>query len=594
MTLLLAPSISPGEGTRTDSTTSDTKELSDEDEEVDGDGDIGRELLRARYMAKCSPRVFWSLVHHFGPSIPVALSQLLPDLDWTWLVGDDEGESGSTGGRRRRDGLGGGKDGDSVRRRQLSEKAQENQRQTRAAAREAQDRKDIKRLLAEAKKMKHNDSNSTNEILQEESQAGEAQVVSSSNYCGPVSEAEDMLRALLLTGHDSRSGDSGHVRFQQFIEAFSEVFQVKEFSSRREGHSSSCDSNIDGLNIFVQIMQVLADTTPPPLDLNDDDDENENAITESLFLLQAIRTQLQRQSLACKPPSPEKTVPFITLLHLRYWITTARWMLVTHFLAVEAPGPSGSDGKWSYVLSQRGIKRVRDLALWRHAPSDLVTYLQSEATSSCEVPNEKELERMCLIAESFREQCDWVDAWVDSDLECAHSSVYRNHDDNNMPWYRSKPPAYCFDSSPEAVLLALNRPGPTNIDNGDVDDWILLTDQPEYEQVMCLRQFNLPTTDRSLAEKSMCLGLKVQFYLTDDGEVKSARNQLVVDQSDRNCDNSTAEEIENGISEELSGVVVAYLPPSSEEPMALWKILLHNGQWQDLEQHELREALLQE
>ena len=92
----------------------------------------------------------------------------------------------------------------------------------------------------------------------------------------------------------------------------------------------------------------------------------------------------------------------------------------------------------------------------------------------------------------------------------------------------------------------------------------------------------------------MCLGLKVQFYLTDDGEVKSARNQIVVDQSDRNCDNSTAEEIENGISEELSGVVVAFLPPSSEEPMALWKILLHNGQWQDLEQHELREGLLHE
>jgi hypothetical protein len=47
-----------------------------------------RERLRPHVLPMASPRVFWSLVHHFGGGdncIPKALVALLPDYDWSFL-----------------------------------------------------------------------------------------------------------------------------------------------------------------------------------------------------------------------------------------------------------------------------------------------------------------------------------------------------------------------------------------------------------------------------------------------------------------------------------------------------------------------------
>ena len=44
--------------------------------------------------------------------------------------------------------------------------------------------------------------------------------------------------------------------------------------------------------------------------------------------------------------------------------------------------------------------------------------------------------------------------------------------------------------------------------------------------------------------------------------------------------------------DDVEGVVVAYLPPDDEEPMALWKVELSDGRRQDLEVQELHSALL--
>lgn len=49
-------------------------------------GGGGREMLRPPAMAQLSPRVFWSLAHHFrGLGTEEALRSLLPDLDWSFL-----------------------------------------------------------------------------------------------------------------------------------------------------------------------------------------------------------------------------------------------------------------------------------------------------------------------------------------------------------------------------------------------------------------------------------------------------------------------------------------------------------------------------
>jgi len=43
----------------------------------------GTDFLRPDEMARCSPRVFWSIVKAHGPEIEMALRALLPDVNWT-------------------------------------------------------------------------------------------------------------------------------------------------------------------------------------------------------------------------------------------------------------------------------------------------------------------------------------------------------------------------------------------------------------------------------------------------------------------------------------------------------------------------------
>lgn len=45
-----------------------------------------RNMLKPAAMAGCSPRVFWSLVRHFGGDIISGLSQLMPQENWSWLA----------------------------------------------------------------------------------------------------------------------------------------------------------------------------------------------------------------------------------------------------------------------------------------------------------------------------------------------------------------------------------------------------------------------------------------------------------------------------------------------------------------------------
>ena len=46
----------------------------------------GRELLKPSNMARATKQIFWSIVKHYGPDIPVALKTIFPDIkDWNWL-----------------------------------------------------------------------------------------------------------------------------------------------------------------------------------------------------------------------------------------------------------------------------------------------------------------------------------------------------------------------------------------------------------------------------------------------------------------------------------------------------------------------------
>ncbi|CAM9856278.1 unnamed protein product [Discosporangium mesarthrocarpum] len=44
-----------------------------------------REMLKPHNMAGCSPRIFWSVVKHWGGDVPRALELAVPDADWSFL-----------------------------------------------------------------------------------------------------------------------------------------------------------------------------------------------------------------------------------------------------------------------------------------------------------------------------------------------------------------------------------------------------------------------------------------------------------------------------------------------------------------------------
>jgi hypothetical protein len=48
-------------------------------------GDNGKELLKPHRMAEVSARTFWSIVRHYGPNIPLALSEICPEVDFSFL-----------------------------------------------------------------------------------------------------------------------------------------------------------------------------------------------------------------------------------------------------------------------------------------------------------------------------------------------------------------------------------------------------------------------------------------------------------------------------------------------------------------------------
>lgn len=44
-----------------------------------------REMLKPHNFAGCSPRMFWSLVQHWGGDVPAALRLAAPDVDWGFV-----------------------------------------------------------------------------------------------------------------------------------------------------------------------------------------------------------------------------------------------------------------------------------------------------------------------------------------------------------------------------------------------------------------------------------------------------------------------------------------------------------------------------
>ena len=532
-------------------------------EEDDSSTDEGKELLRARYMSQCSPRIFWSLVYHYGPNIPSALTRLLPQEDWSWLVGDEQ-QDVDNGIRRRREGLGGGKDGDSVRRRVLSEKALENKRQAQDVAREKEEKREMKRLLASQRGTSEDqiivdvdeNEDDDNEKVDEKTKSEEEVT----EYQGPLQRAEDMLKSVLLP--IAIKDDMTNFRFNVLSRALGKIFCV-------DGVVTSDNSNENRNRFLLQMLHAIADTSLPP----DGDDNDLEDIDSGMSLLNTLESEMQRQCREYLESSSQNqySCPFITLSHLRHWILTARWVLMRHFWTEEL---GGAGANLIRLLKSKGIIRVRDLALWRHSPKDLVVFL-SEGMDDVGgdslhtiIPSEVDLRRICLLANSFRDQCEWVDDWN------YYSELFVDEADVNS-WNESTPlPHYCTDMLPEVKLNKFRAKDAEGEEEDNDEEWENLSDYALYEEVLGLRRLK-PRPDESMTTTLSYLGRQVAFRVDDEGTVVSDIS---------NIHEETQGELQRGI-------VVAYLPPSADEPMALWKVLLQSGQFQDLEQFEVESSL---
>jgi len=52
-----------------------------------------RKNLRPYNMAVVSPRVFWNVVHSYGPEVDAALREMAPQLDWSYLESRERAQS---------------------------------------------------------------------------------------------------------------------------------------------------------------------------------------------------------------------------------------------------------------------------------------------------------------------------------------------------------------------------------------------------------------------------------------------------------------------------------------------------------------------
>lgn len=182
----------------------------------DEDG-AGREVLKPMNLSRCSPRIFWSLVHRYGPNLISTIRTLLTGIDdCAWLT---------------------------ERKRELSEKAKENQAQELA-----------KKATRDAKKRRRDD-------MGEESKMEEEQLPSSSSQAAAAAASKAKARAKFA--HLFDSFDYEEIIPEDHLAAVQELLQGSKSllslaaSTEIEVIAQAVSCSVDEVDTWVHQAQQL-------------------------------------------------------------------------------------------------------------------------------------------------------------------------------------------------------------------------------------------------------------------------------------------------------------------------------------------------
>jgi hypothetical protein len=599
-----------------------TRELATEANEMGNN----RDFLRPQHLSRCSPRVFWSLVYHYGPNIPTALSQLLPTYDWTWMTSSSHDSSGE--GRRQVT---------------LSEKALENERQKQ----EELEEKQRKKLIAEMRKGKKGTGpqitatssrgrkRKTEELNGEASGESKEEIAASAvsgtttardEYKPPV---EDLSRKLLT---DLIASPLAILALDISLNDKPEGLPTTTVSVPLEEMLNSVS--------FSSLLLSLADLPLLCHDSNcDDEDSFPIASPEMMSLVQRIAYEMTKlQTLCSVSTDTTMALPFVTFSHLLLWIHVSREVILNDFwrgfydlyeslslptaTSVPAIATRVMDSQTlSFYLLHCKVTHPKDLSLWRNSAKDFLEYLvhtsqsfspaRSSSSSSLspaavtdlsQALTENTLAALCHFAQSFRDQnFSWSEQWQCPEIRNPFTLPLQQQPrqqqrENEKGEARESVLFTQCDLSVMKYLSSLekNLPFPgqdqeeDKKENEETDSWTtilsssasLSTTGRLYVPLHELPSSSSPSSDLSVDSEELqnsALGTLVMVQLPSEEEGEGECEEEAVEIQ------STGE----------VGMVIAYLPPTDEEPMALWKIHLQRGDFVDLEKEELLVAIKQ-
>ena len=200
--------------------------------------------------------------------------------------------------------------------------------------------------------------------------------------------------------------------------------------------------------------------------------------------------------------------------------------------------------KTSEIFHSLGINTVTQLAMWRHAPRTLLEETNGELESLG--ITEDILKNATEIAQRFKDISPWLQS---QKIEKLHGDEINIDEDEGIE----------TEEDEEEEKERLQK-----------DGWVVISrnTNPNDDEVLKIR---------NRGGGYVYLGKDVLIRLENENEDKDANTH--------NNDNNV-----NDIYSQ--GKIIAYLPATTEEPMALWKARLINSfDRHDLEEHELLSAL---
>jgi hypothetical protein len=453
----------------------------------------GREILKPENMSKLSPRIFWSMIRHFGNDFHSAYKTLFPvQTDWNWL---------------------------NDRKRELSEKAQQNLQQAQEKAKRAAERKN--------KSVTKCSNKSAGELVNGATQASdsdadvpamdtEAEGCVTDNWNVPLS-IKSTYRILSRESLDNVVGSEYKAALIRALAGIS-----KRSSSSSSSSSAAAAAAAAAAGTGASSSGATSSIQPPKILVF--------ANTDAVLLCKAINE--------CKAAS----MVDVDLDQVQAWIEAARDAVVSCMWKCVCGGSS----LLLCALHRADVLTLAAFAVWVHSPETLITMLSTiDPNISTMYLNDllgvdhtlfdvQYVLRATQVCRKLLEEYVWLGGYID----CEAMEIAKMENEETSA-----------QGEPEGGVDVL----PECADGDDV--WL-------YTKESCT-----------------AIGCRVRVYTSE--------SQRGVDDDDDDGDGDgddikihSAFPLHSGSKSSPStgwwedGTVVAYLPATDDEPMALWRVCM--------------------